>query len=63
MAKYYTDWNDIKEDEAPALIDAAARYLSAADYPSIGVVISILGIKKGSDEVCMDTSVPDAETI
>lgn len=63
MAKYYTDWNDIKTDEAPALIDAAARYLSAADYPSIGVVISILGIKKGSDEVCMDTSVQDAETI
>lgn len=63
MAKYYVDWNEVKTDEAPTLIDATARYVSGTDYPTIGVVLSILGIKKGCDKVCMDTSVPDAEII
>lgn len=52
MTKYYVDWSEIKKDEAPTLIDATARYLSSTDYPSIGDVISILGIKEESDEPC-----------
>lgn len=63
MTKYKVDWSEIKKDEAPTLIDATARYLSATNYPAIGDVISILGIKEESDEPCTTENVHTAETI
>ena len=63
MAKYKVDWSKIKKDEAPALIEATARYLSGNNYPSIESMKSILGIMEESDESCTTENVHTAETI
>lgn len=46
MAKYYVDWEEIEEEDAPALIEAVARYISTTDKPDKEVIAAILGIKK-----------------
>lgn len=46
MAKYYTDWEEIEEEDVPVLVEAAARYMSTTEKPDTEVIASILGIKK-----------------
>lgn len=46
MAEYCVDWETIKKVDAPALIDAVARYASAQEFADIKDVYAILGIKK-----------------
>lgn len=56
MAKYKVDWSRIGDGEdAAALIDAVARYLSSTDEPEGYVMAAILGIEKvGGEENVRD---------
>lgn len=46
MAKHYVDWEEIEEEDVPALLDAVARYMSIKKDTDVEVIATILGIKK-----------------
>lgn len=50
MSKYYVDWEEVEEEDAPALVEAVARYMSTTDYPEKTVLCSILGIKEEKEK-------------
>lgn len=50
MAKYYVDWELVDEEDAPALIEAVARYMSTTDYLDGAVVCSVLGIEEEKEK-------------
>lgn len=50
MVKYYVDWEEIEEEDVPALLDAGARYMTITRYPDLDVLCAILGIKKEDEQ-------------
>ena len=50
MAKYKVNWNVIEPNEAPTLIDAVARYVGGAEYPSMTDILNILGVENKDEE-------------
>lgn len=50
MAKYHVNALAIEDIDTTILIDAVARYISVAEYPSIDAIAAILGIEKEEEE-------------